>query len=155
MRNTFAAGLIAWLALACVAPAQTGQNPASIEIVQPWARATPGMTQTGAVYLTIRSPVADRLVAASTPVADAAQLHEMEMAGMVMKMRQLGSVTIPAGHSVAFRPGGMHIMLVGLKAPLRPGQSFPLTLTFAKTGERTVMVIVGKVGAMGPPAAAR
>jgi periplasmic copper chaperone A len=155
MRIAIAALFAACLAVASPAPAQTGQAAGPVEIVQPWARATPGMTRTGAVYLTIRSPVADRLVAASSPVAQAAQLHEMEMAGMVMKMRPLAGVTIPAGHPVVFEPGGMHVMLVGLKAPLRPGQTFPLTLTFAKAGPETVTVTVGKVGAMGPPPAPR
>jgi copper(I)-binding protein len=75
------------------------------------------------------------------------------MAGMVMKMRRLAGVAIPAGQTVALAPGAMHLMLVGLKAPLREGQSFALTLTFAKAGRQTVMVRVGKVGAMGPPPA--
>jgi copper(I)-binding protein len=137
------------MAGAVVAP--PSQAAGRIEIGQPWARATPGMAQIGAVYLTIRSPAADRLVSVSSPVAAAAELHEHAMAGMVMKMRRLPGVAIPAGRTVALAPGGMHIMLVGLKAPLREGQSFALTLTFAKAGPQTVTVMVGKVGAMGPP----
>jgi periplasmic copper chaperone A len=70
-------------------------------------------------------------------------------------MRPLAGVTIPAGHPVAFVPGGMHIMLDGLKGPLREGQTFPLTLTFAKAGPQTVTVTVGKIGAMRPPPAPR
>jgi periplasmic copper chaperone A len=141
------------LALTGVAAAPAGHADGSVAVVQPWARATPGMSQTGAVYLTLRSAHADRLVGAATPVAQSAELHEMEMAGMVMKMRPLAGVTIPAGRPVVFSPGGKHIMLMGLKAPLRPGETFPLTLTFAKAGQETVTVTVGKVGAMGPPAA--
>jgi periplasmic copper chaperone A len=151
MRSVMLAAAAACFAMVGAALAQTDHAPGQIEIGQPWARATPGMAQTGAVYLTIRSPTADRLVAASTPVAKAAQFHESEMAGMVMKMRPLAAVAIPAGRPVAFKPGGMHIMLVGLKAPLRAGASFPLTLSFAKAGQETVTVAVGKVGAMGPP----
>jgi periplasmic copper chaperone A len=153
MRIAILAAFAMGLALAGAASAQNGQSAGRIEIVQPWARATPGMAQTGAVYLTIRSPAADRLVSASSPVAEKAELHEMAMTGMVMKMRPLASVTIPAGHLVTFKPGGMHIMLVGLKAPLRPGQTFPLTLNFAKAGPETVSVTVGKIGAMAPPPA--
>jgi periplasmic copper chaperone A len=138
---------------AAVAAAQ-GSGAGSVAVMQPWARATPGMSKIGAVYLTLRSPRADTLVAAATPAAREAQLHEMEMSGMVMKMRPLKSVALPAGHPVVFAPGGMHIMLMGLKAPLRAGDSFPLTLTFAKAGNETVTVAVAKVGAMGPPAAA-
>jgi copper(I)-binding protein len=152
MRIAIAAALAAGIAIAGAA-AQPGAAPGPIEIGQPWARATPGAAQVGAVYLTIRSAAADRLLLVSSPVAAAAELHVSAMAGMVMKMRRLAGVAIPAGQRVALAPGGMHIMLVGLKAPLREGQSFPLTLTFAKAGRQTVTVMVGKVGAMGPPPA--
>jgi periplasmic copper chaperone A len=74
MRISVAAVFAACLAIIVAASAQTGEATGGIAIVQPWARATPGGAQNGAVYLTIRSPVADRLVAASTPVAGMAQL---------------------------------------------------------------------------------
>jgi hypothetical protein len=128
------------------ASAQTGQ----LQVENAWARATPGKSETGAAYVTIQSPTADRLVAASTPVAKEAQLHTMEMSGMVMKMRPISRVDIPAGQPVSLAPGGMHIMLMGLKHPLKQGQSFPLTLKFEKAGTRTVNVAVEKVGATGP-----
>lgn len=131
---------------AAVASAQTGQ----LAVDNAWARATPGKSDIGAAYVTIHSPTADRLVAASTPVAKKAELHTMEMSGMVMKMRPISSIDIPAGQSVSLAPGGMHIMLMGLKQPLKAGQSFPLSLTFAKAGTRTVNVAVEKVGASGP-----
>lgn len=131
---------------AATALAQTGQ----LEVGHAWARATPGKSQTGAAYVTIVSPTADQLVSASTPVANKAELHMMEMSGMVMKMRPIAGVTIPPGKPVSLAPGGMHIMLMGLKQPLRAGQSFPLTLTFEKAGPRTVDVAVEKVGATGP-----
>jgi copper(I)-binding protein len=131
---------------AAVASAQTGQ----LAVDNAWARATPGKSDIGAAYVTIHSPTADRLVAASTPVAKKAELHTMEMSGMVMKMRPISSIDIPAGQSVSLAPGGMHIMLMGLNQPLKAGQSFPLNLTFAKAGTRTVNVAVEKVGASGP-----
>jgi copper(I)-binding protein len=138
----FAAGL----ALTAAAPAQT----LPLAVSDAWARATPGKSTIGAAYATIESPTADRLVAASTPVASKAELHTMSMSGMVMKMRPIAGVDIPAGQKVTLAPGGMHIMLIGLKKPLQAGQSFPLALTFAKAGTRTVEVAVEKVGAMGP-----
>ena len=128
------------------ASAQSGQ----LDVDHAWARATPGKSDVGAAYVTIRSPTADRLIAASTPVAKEAQLHTMTMTGMVMKMRPISGVDIPADKPVTLAPGGMHIMLIGLKSPLKAGQSFPLTLTFAKAGTRTVTVAVEKVGAGGP-----
>jgi copper(I)-binding protein len=153
MRMAIVAAFVAGFAMAGAGAAQPSAAAGRIEIEQPWARATPGTAQIGAVYLTIRSPAADRLVSASSPVAARAEFHESAMSGMVMKMRRLAGVAIPAGQGVAFAPGGMHIMLVGLEAPLREGQSFPLTLTFARAGPQTVTVLVGKVGAMGPPPA--
>ena len=134
------------LALASAALAQTSQ----LEVSDAWARATPGKAENGVAYLTIRSPTSDRLVSASSPVAKKAELHTMEMAGMVMKMRPLAGLDIPAGQPVALKPGGEHIMLLGLTRPLREGQSFPLTLNFEKAGTRTVTVAVEKPGAAGP-----
>ena len=151
MRIAIVAAFAAAAAMAGVAAVPPSQTTGRIEIGQPWARATPGRAQIGAVYLTIRAPAGDRLVSVSSPVAARGELHESAMAGMVMKMRPLAGLTMPAGQKVALAPGGIHIMLVGLKAPLREGQSFALTLTFAKAGPQTVTVMVGKVGAMGPP----
>lgn len=139
--------LIAGLVLgAGTASAQTGQ----IEVSNAWARATPGKSDIGAAYVTIQSPTADRLVAASSPVAKKVELHTMTMSGTVMQMRPVAAIDIPAGQPVTLAPDGLHIMLEGLKKPLRAGQSFPLTLTFEKAGMRTVDVAVQKVGAMKP-----
>jgi hypothetical protein len=144
----FAAGLVA----ASTALAQ----PSQLEVNNAWAGATPGESENGAAYVTIQSPTADRLVSASTPVAKKAELHTMSMQGMVMKMRPISGVDIPADQPVSLKPGGEHIMLMGLNQPLREGQSFPLTLDFEKAGPRTVTVAVEKAGSKGPgPAAAQ
>jgi copper(I)-binding protein len=144
----FAAGLVA----ASTALAQ----PSQLEVNNAWAGATPGKSENGAAYVTIQSPTADRLVSASTPVAKKAELHTMSMQGMVMKMRPISGVDIPADQPVSLKPGGEHIMLMGLNQPLREGQSFPLTLDFEKAGPRTVTVAVEKAGSKGPgPAAAQ
>jgi copper(I)-binding protein len=124
--------------------AQTNQ----LEVSNAWARATPAKAENGAAYVTIVSPTPDRLLSASSPVAKKAELHTMEMAGMVMKMRPIAGLDIPAGQPVALKPGGEHIMLIGLQQPLREGQSFTLTLNFEKAGARTVSVAVEKAGAM-------
>jgi copper(I)-binding protein len=71
----------------------------------------------------------------------------MKMDGSIMRMRQLPGIDLPAGGAVALQPGGNHIMLIGLKAPLKEGDKFPLTLTFAKSGKVEVEVIVEKPGA--------
>lgn len=140
--------LAASLVVASAALAQTNQ----LEVSNAWARATPGKAENGAAYLTIQSPTADRLLSVSAPVAKKAELHTMSMEGMVMKMRPLADLDIPAGQPVTLKPGGQHVMLLGLDAPLREGQSFPLTLTFEKAGTRTVTVAIEKPGAAGPAA---
>lgn len=146
--------LVLLVGLAGVAGDAVGQT-GQIAIDNAWARATPGSSKIGAAYATIRVPAADRLVAAATPVAQKAELHTMEMSGMVMKMRPVAGIAIVPGKPLVLAPGALHIMLTGLKRPLRAGESFPLTLTFQKAGARTVTVAVEKVGAAGPaPAAA-
>ena len=136
------------LVVASAALAQTNQ----LEVSNAWARATPGKAENGAAYLTIQSPTPDRLLSVSTPAAKKAELHTMSMEGMVMKMRPLADLDIPAGQPVTLKPGGQHVMLLGLDAPLREGQSCPLTLTFEKAGTRTVTVAIEKPGAAGPAA---
>ena len=136
----------ACLVVANAVLAQTGQ----LEVSNAWARATPAKAENGVAFLTIRTSTPDRLVSVSSPVAKKAELHSMEMVGMVMKMRPLAGLDIPAGQSVTLKPGGEHIMLMGLNGPLREGQSFPLTLNFEKAGTRTVSVVVEKAAASGP-----
>jgi copper(I)-binding protein len=134
------------LLVAGAAAAQTG----SVEVRDAWARATPGKTEIGAVYLTLQSPTDDRLTGLSTPIASIAQLHMMTMEGGIMKMSRLAALDLPAGQPIKLEPGAMHVMLIGLTDKLRPGQSFPLTLLFEKAGKEEVTVSVAPVGAMGP-----
>lgn len=122
----------------------------AVEVDHAWARATPAKAENGAAYLTLTSAAADRLTGISTPIAKKAELHKMTMEGTVMKMRQLAGIDLPAGQPVTLKPGAMHIMLVGLTEPLQTGQSFPLTLHFAKGGTQVVNVAVEQAGAMGP-----
>ena len=144
-RFVFAGGM---LLIAGAAVAQTPPHQAQIQIKDAWARATPGKAENGAAYVTIVSPVPDRLTAASTPVAKKAELHNMTMEGGVMKMRPLADVDLPPGQPLTLKPGGTHIMLMGLNQPLKIGESFPLTLSFEKAGQREVTVNVHKPGAM-------
>lgn len=139
--------------LAFDAPAKA----ADLAVEQPWARATPGRAPTGAAYLTLvnRGKDDDRLLGAASPVAAKAELHGHQTAtghaGHVMEMRPVAEVQVKAGQTVVFKPDSLHVMLVGLKAPLKEGERFPLTLRFAKAGEIQVEVPVGRAGAMAPP----
>jgi hypothetical protein len=136
--------------------AQTsGVQTGGIEVQQAWARATPGTLKTGAAYFTVDNTggASDRLMSVATTVAESASLHEEKMDGGMMTMRPLGPVTIEPGKSLTLKPGGDHLMLEGLKKPLKEGDHFSLTLTFEKAGARQVDVAVGKAAAMGPPGA--
>jgi len=136
--------------VAAAFPAFAQGTGSSIAVEQPWARATPGGAKTGAVYMTLdnKSGTADRLTGASSDVADKLQIHEMKVENGVMKMREIaGSLPIPAGGSVALKPGSYHVMLIGLKKPLTAGEKFPLTLTFDKAGNISVTVQVQAMGA--------
>lgn len=137
------------LFFAGAAAAQTG----AVQITKVWARATPAKAENGAAYLTMQAASPDRLTGVSSPVAGKAELHEMTMTGDVMKMRQVAGIDLPAGKSVTLKPGGYHIMLIGLKQPLHVGDKVPLTLTFAKAGPQQVEATVEGVGAMGPAGA--
>jgi len=139
-------GIAASLLYCIAAGAQTG----SIEIKEAWARATPGGAQNGAAYVTLVSPTGDRLTGVSSPVAEKAELHQMTNDGGIMKMREVTAIELPPGTPVSLKPGGLHVMLMGLTHPLQPGQSVPMTLQFEKSGTREVDVAVGKVGATGP-----
>lgn len=108
------------------APAAT---PVSVEGA--WARATvQGQKSSGAFMKLTARGTALRLVGVSTPVAGVAEIHEMKMDGDVMKMRALDGLDLPAGQPVELKPGGYHVMLMDLKAPLAQGASVPLTLRF-------------------------
>jgi len=115
----------------------------NIRIDHPYARATAAGQPTGGAYLKLDNQGGDdRLLSASAPVSRSVEMHSMTMDGDVMRMRQVQAIELPAGKTVELKPGGLHIMLVGLKAPLKAGDSFPMKLTFAKAGEVTVGVMV-------------
>ena len=115
-----------------------------------FARATLPNAPVGGGFLTITNTGGepDRLMGAASPVAEKVQLHEMKMAGDVMKMSELeNGVEIPAGQTVSLAPGGLHIMFMGLKAPFVEGQTVPVTLTFEKAGPVEIELVVGAVAA--------
>jgi copper(I)-binding protein len=148
-RSTLVAAIAAGLLL-CIEHASAHEYTlGTIRIIHPWSRATPPGAQTGGSYMKLENKgAADRLVSISTNVADAAELHSMSMEGDVMKMQRLDKgVELPADKTVELKPGGLHIMLVGLKASLKEGQSFPLKLKFEKAGEISVDVKVDSITA--------
>ncbi len=127
-----------------------GWAAAQAVVAAPWARATAPMAKAGGAFMTISSPVADQVLSAATPAAEMAELHQtVEQAG-VMKMLPVPALDLLPGQAVTLKPGSYHIMLMGLKAPLKQGDSFPITLTFAHSQPVTVQVQVEAPGAAGP-----
>ena len=123
----------------------------SIEITTPWTRATPPSARTGGGFMTItnKGTVADRLVSARSNASDKVEIHEMQMDGNVMRMRELGNgLEIPPGATVMLKPGSYHIMFMELKAPLAKDAKVPLTLVFEKAGSIDVQLNVEAMGAM-------
>jgi copper(I)-binding protein len=115
-------------AVLAASAAVSGERP--VQITDAWIRpAGKGQGGTGG-YMRLTSPAGATLVGFATPVAATAELHEMSMEGSVMHMRALPSVELPAGKTVSFQPGGNHLMLMGLKKPLKVGDKVSLTLTF-------------------------
>jgi len=119
-----------------------------------WARATVrGQQGTGAfMQLTAREPLT--LVGASTPVAGVAELHEMKMEGDVMKMRAIPALALPAGKPVQLKPGGHHLMLMDLKAPLKPDTRVPITLNFRNAKGEASSLLLSVAVTVQPPAGA-
>ena len=123
----------------------------SVEVSGAWARATTSSAKVGGVFLTLKaSGTADRVVSVSTPVAEKVELHETVSEGGVMKMREAPRLVVSPGEATVLRPGGYHMMLLGLKKPLNRGESFPVTLTFEKAPPVTATVTVQAPGASGP-----
>lgn len=139
--------LLAALAAVLLAPAARG---AEVTATDAWARATTSQARNGGAFLTLSNPgsTPDRLVAAAAPdVAERVEIHTHLMEDGVARMRQAeGGIELPAGGSVVLKPGGYHVMLMGLKRPLKPGESFPLTLTLEKAGSLPVTVTVWAPG---------
>lgn len=139
------------LAVSTMAAQATEFRVKDLTVSGVWARASAGPARAGAAYLTVANhgKAMDRLVAVATPAAKHASLHTSLMEQGVMKMRPLKAVEVHPGEPAVLRPGGTHIMLMGLKAPLKEGEHFPLTLTFEKAGTVEVTVMIRGVGSMG------
>lgn len=128
-------------------------------IAHPWARETLVAGQAAAVYFAVINQGADgeRLIAASTPVAASAKFHRTVMEDVVARMVEVEAVDVPAGGGAILEPGGYHLMLTGLSAPLREGERIPLTLLFERAGPVEIEVVIEALGAepahdhMAPP----
>ena len=144
MRAAFAAAFLAFACLAAYAA------DADIALQNAHARIMPG-AKVGAAYLTITNvgKESDRLLAVSAPIAGKAMLHSLTDDNGVMKMRPMDGIALKPGETVELKPGGLHIMLMDVQGGLKPGDTFPLTLTFEKAGARSVSASVDKPAGHG------
>ena len=144
-----AAALLAAGVAQAAAPTVVG-----LSVTDAWSRpAAQGGNGAGFLTLANTGKAADRLVSVSSPIAGRVEMHEsMIMDGKAMMHPRPGGVALPPGGKVQFKPGGWHLMLIGLKKPMKAGDTFPATLTFQKAGKVTVNFTV-RAGAAAPAAA--
>lgn len=130
--------LLTALALGLAAPSLAHETRAGALLVDyPVLRFASPVSKTGAGFMTITNggKAADRLISVTTAASNRSDLHGTVNQGGVMQMRaQAGGVPIPAGGKVVFAPGGLHVMFIGLKAGLQPGQMIKARLIFEKAG---------------------
>lgn len=140
------------LAAVLAAPLAASGAGEALHIIDPYVRAVPASQEQTAAYMTLRNNGATTvtLVQAASPAARAVELHTVMDEGGVKKMRPVAKIDVPAGGETQLKPGGLHIMLIGLKRPLTEGASVPLTLTFADGTRREIRAPVRVIGAAAP-----
>ena len=122
---------------------------AEVSVKDAWVRGTvPAQTTTGA-FMTITSTAEARLLAVASPVAKMVELHESSMHGNMAHMQEVAAVALPAGKAVQLKPGGHHVMLMGLSKPLKAGETVPLTLTVEEKGKRSTIEVKAAVRPIG------
>ena len=140
--------LIALIAVACAMPAGEAQAQ-PVAVNDAWVRApAPGQKVAGA-YMELVSRTHLALIAVASPTAASAELHNTSVEEGVMRMRPVARIELPAGKPVKLAPGGLHIMLIELKQPLKPGDKVPLTLTVQRAdfSGRSVFTVQAEVRA--------
>jgi copper(I)-binding protein len=153
--STFLATILAAVTLPLLANTAFARDYklGTLEIGQPWTRATPKGAETGAGYLTIKNTGSepDRLVSATLSKAATGQIHQMTVDNGVMKMREIADgIEIKPGETVTLQPNSYHIMFTGLKQPLVKGQTVAGNLTFQRAGSINVEFEVAPTGSPGP-----
>jgi copper(I)-binding protein len=127
-----------------------GSVHAATTVADAWVRGTVAQQQASGAFMRITSAEGGKLVSVSSPVAAHVEVHEMKMDAGVMKMGAVPSLDLPPGQAVELKPGGYHVMLMGLKQQLKAGESVPLTLTVeGKGGQKETVQIAAPVKALG------
>jgi copper(I)-binding protein len=130
--------------------AALGCAQAATTVADAWARGTVPQQQASGAFMRITSAEGGKLIGVSSPMAATVEVHEMKMDGGVMKMGAVPSLELPAGQAVELKPGGYHVMLMGLKQQLKAGDNVPLTLTIeGKGGQKETLQVTAPVKALG------
>jgi periplasmic copper chaperone A len=129
--------------LALVAAAAAAPVHAQTRVTEPWIRSAVAQQKATGMFAQITSAEGGRLVAASSPIAGTVEVHEMSMDGDIMRMRALpNGLELPAGKAVALKPGGYHLMLLGLKQALKAGDTVPVALVIeGRDGKRETLAL--------------
>ena len=125
-----------------LAVCSTGIFAHEVQVNQAWARATPVGQDSAGVFMEILVPRDAKLIEARTRGAKKTELHEMKMERDIMKMRPVKSIPLPANTPTVLKPGGLHIMLLGLKKPLKQGDKLPLTLVVEFSGKQKEEILI-------------
>jgi copper(I)-binding protein len=142
-RAVFAGLMVMALALAaCAIPQETSNR--GITVTDAWAPTSPMMDRAGAVYMVLlnNSPVDDKLLSVQSDIAKTIEIHQTTEADGMMQMSPIPNVPVPSNGKAELKPGGMHIMLIGLNRELKAGDKIDFTLFFDKAGQVPVTVEV-------------
>lgn len=136
--------------IACLAALlAAGTAFAQTTVSDAWVRGMVAPQRATGAFMKITSAQGGKLVAVATPAARVAEVHEMVMQGDVMAMRAIESLELPAGKAVELKPGGHHLMLMGIEQPLKAGETVPLTLTIeGRDGKRETLQLSVPVKAL-------
>lgn len=147
MKNLFIACSLAFAGCAWA------QSP--VQVQDAWARATVANQSATGAFMKLTAPAATRLVEVRSPAAGIVEIHEMKLVGDVMRMRAVDVLPLPAGQAVELKPGGLHVMLMDLAAPVKAGDAVPLTLVFeGPDGQRFTQDVKATARALGVAPAA-
>ena len=137
------------ISIALIAASASAFAQSSVEIKDPWVRATVAQQKATGAFMQLIAKVDSKLVEVQSPVAGVVEIHEMAMNNNVMKMRQIPGLALPAGKAVELKPGGYHVMLLDLKQELKAGDAVPVTLVIEGAGgQRETLEIKAPVKAL-------
>jgi copper(I)-binding protein len=137
MRRTLVVSVVLLAAMALAACGGSGGTTGGITVSDAWARPSPMMERAGAAYLVIQNNGAaeDRLLSVESDIAKTIELHETKESGGMMEMSPVPNIPVPAGGRTELKPGGLHVMLIGLNRELKAGDKVQLALNFEKAGK--------------------